>query len=123
MHASELIGPHSRACGWLEHDHGPRCSENCPTCHGKEMPSEQVAEEEQGPVYEYRHIVTCLDAISFDVIADSDDFILSNKLDTHTPAWIGVRKWDGKNKGYVWIRTDSIIHVRFSGEKREKIDE
>lgn len=27
--------PHSRACGPLEHPHGPRCHSNCPTCGGK----------------------------------------------------------------------------------------
>ena len=26
--------PHSRACGWRAHPHGPECSPNCPTCHG-----------------------------------------------------------------------------------------
>lgn len=25
-------GPHSRACGFEKHDHGPACSDNCPTC-------------------------------------------------------------------------------------------
>lgn len=24
--------PHSRACGITQHDHGPRCHSNCPTC-------------------------------------------------------------------------------------------
>ena len=24
--------PHSRACGWRAHPHGPECSTNCPTC-------------------------------------------------------------------------------------------
>lgn len=24
--------PHSRACGWAHHDHGPQCSQDCPTC-------------------------------------------------------------------------------------------
>lgn len=27
--------PHSRACGFKNHAHGPDCSNNCPTCHGK----------------------------------------------------------------------------------------
>lgn len=27
--------PHSRACGWRDHEHGPACSTNCPTCAGK----------------------------------------------------------------------------------------
>lgn len=27
--------PHSRACGIAQHDHGPACSSNCPTCGGK----------------------------------------------------------------------------------------
>lgn len=27
--------PHSRACGWKAHTHGPACSTNCPTCHGQ----------------------------------------------------------------------------------------
>lgn len=26
--------PHSRACGWRQHEHGRSCSTNCPTCHG-----------------------------------------------------------------------------------------
>lgn len=26
--------PHSRACGWRLHDHGPACHRNCPTCGG-----------------------------------------------------------------------------------------
>lgn len=26
--------PHSRACGWQNHPHGPECSISCPTCHG-----------------------------------------------------------------------------------------
>ena len=30
--------PHSRACGWRAHPHGPECSTNCPTCHGGPMP-------------------------------------------------------------------------------------
>ena len=25
--------PHSRACGVVPHDHGPRCARDCPTCH------------------------------------------------------------------------------------------
>lgn len=27
--------PHSRACGIRNHEHGPECHTNCPTCHGK----------------------------------------------------------------------------------------
>ena len=27
--------PHSRACGIRNHEHGPDCHPNCPTCHGK----------------------------------------------------------------------------------------
>lgn len=27
--------PHSRACGISQHEHGPACSTNCPTCGGK----------------------------------------------------------------------------------------
>lgn len=27
--------PHSRACGIKRHEHGTECSENCPTCGGK----------------------------------------------------------------------------------------
>lgn len=27
--------PHSRACGMLEHPHGPACHSNCPTCGGR----------------------------------------------------------------------------------------
>ena len=26
--------PHSRACGIRQHEHGPACSGDCPTCHG-----------------------------------------------------------------------------------------
>lgn len=26
--------PHSRACGYLRHHHGPGCASDCPTCHG-----------------------------------------------------------------------------------------
>lgn len=29
--------PHSRACGWQQHPHGPSCSVDCPTC-GKKDP-------------------------------------------------------------------------------------
>lgn len=25
--------PHSRACGWQYHPHGPACHRTCPTCH------------------------------------------------------------------------------------------
>lgn len=25
--------PHSRACGWRQHDHGSACASDCPTCH------------------------------------------------------------------------------------------
>jgi len=35
--------PHSRACGIQPHDHGERCSKDCPTC------SEQPAEPVVGP--------------------------------------------------------------------------
>ena len=28
-------GPHSRACGFRSHPHGPACNRNCPTCHGQ----------------------------------------------------------------------------------------
>jgi len=28
-------GPHSRACGFRKHDHGPACNKNCPTCGGR----------------------------------------------------------------------------------------
>lgn len=28
--------PHSRACVFMAHPHGNTCSDNCPTCHGKE---------------------------------------------------------------------------------------
>lgn len=31
---SAKVGPHSRACGIRQHDHGPDCSQNCPTCGG-----------------------------------------------------------------------------------------
>jgi len=29
--------PHSRACGWQWHEHGPACCSNCPTCHGQPL--------------------------------------------------------------------------------------
>lgn len=29
-----MEGPHSRACGWRQHEHGPDCHSNCPTCGG-----------------------------------------------------------------------------------------
>jgi hypothetical protein len=29
--------PHSRACGWELHEHGPACHRNCPTCHGARL--------------------------------------------------------------------------------------
>lgn len=29
------VRPHSRACGFRRHDHGPDCHPNCPTCGGK----------------------------------------------------------------------------------------
>ena len=29
-----LDSPHSRACGFSRHDHGPDCHPNCPTCSG-----------------------------------------------------------------------------------------
>lgn len=32
-----IEAPHSRACGYVKHDHGPDCHTNCPTCHGKVM--------------------------------------------------------------------------------------
>lgn len=25
--------PHSRACAWADHPHGPACHRTCPTCH------------------------------------------------------------------------------------------
>lgn len=31
----DMREPHSRSCGIKNHDHGPDCSENCPTCHGR----------------------------------------------------------------------------------------
>jgi predicted Zn-ribbon and HTH transcriptional regulator len=27
--------PHSRACGYVKHNHGTACHKNCPTCHGQ----------------------------------------------------------------------------------------
>jgi hypothetical protein len=27
--------PHSRACDWRKHEHGPACHSNCPTCSGR----------------------------------------------------------------------------------------
>lgn len=30
-------GPHSRACGFRNHEHGTACSTNCPTCHGQPL--------------------------------------------------------------------------------------
>lgn len=35
FHGVEDQRPHSRACGWRNHPHGPECSTNCPTCHGR----------------------------------------------------------------------------------------
>jgi hypothetical protein len=35
FHGVEDQRPHSRACGWRNHPHGPDCSTNCPTCGGK----------------------------------------------------------------------------------------
>jgi hypothetical protein len=35
FHGVEDQRPHSRACGWRNHPHGPECSTNCPTCHGE----------------------------------------------------------------------------------------
>lgn len=32
---SHRQGPHSRACGISQHEHGPSCHTNCPTCHGR----------------------------------------------------------------------------------------
>lgn len=32
--------PHSRACGIRQHDHGPACHPNCPSCNGKPNPEE-----------------------------------------------------------------------------------
>src|SRR5688500_14385297 len=29
----EAVGPHSRACGVIPHQHGPMCHPNCPTCY------------------------------------------------------------------------------------------
>lgn len=29
----ELDGPHSRACDYMEHEHGIACHPNCPTCY------------------------------------------------------------------------------------------
>lgn len=37
-YAQSQAMPHSRACGIRPHDHGIFCHDNCPTCHGKEMP-------------------------------------------------------------------------------------
>lgn len=36
-HANTLAtsGPHSRACGFREHEHGTGCHSNCPTCGGR----------------------------------------------------------------------------------------
>jgi hypothetical protein len=31
---NENAGPHSRACGISQHDHGISCARDCPTCHG-----------------------------------------------------------------------------------------
>jgi hypothetical protein len=33
---SHASGPHSRACGFRLHEHGPECHTNCPTCGGQE---------------------------------------------------------------------------------------
>lgn len=31
----KVNGPHSRACGIREHDHGSACHANCPSCGGR----------------------------------------------------------------------------------------
>lgn len=40
-------GPHSRACGWRNHDHGTACSTNCPTCHGLDLPAGSIQGEDE----------------------------------------------------------------------------
>lgn len=35
-HRDRRLGPHSRACGIRQHEHGVGCSTNCPTCAGKQ---------------------------------------------------------------------------------------
>jgi hypothetical protein len=37
--------PHSRACGIVDHSHGKACSENCPSCGGKDEPLYKLPEE------------------------------------------------------------------------------
>jgi len=32
---TDLKKPHSRACGFRDHEHGLDCNSNCPTCGGK----------------------------------------------------------------------------------------
>lgn len=42
--AQMLLGeflPHSRACGFGEHEHGPVCHANCPSCRGEVITSWQ----------------------------------------------------------------------------------
>ncbi len=34
--------PHSRACGFQNHDHGSDCHSNCPTCHGEVIETKPV---------------------------------------------------------------------------------
>lgn len=34
--------PHSRACGFRKHDHGPECARDCPTCNS---PANAIAGE------------------------------------------------------------------------------
>lgn len=38
-----MQGPHSRACGISQHDHGTACHFTCPTCEGREVPKFEVA--------------------------------------------------------------------------------
>jgi hypothetical protein len=39
------LRPHSRACGIADHSHGKACSENCPSCGGKDEPLYKLPEE------------------------------------------------------------------------------
>lgn len=41
-------GPHSRACGWRPHEHGPACHKNCPTCGGYDLRTRPGVESDHG---------------------------------------------------------------------------
>lgn len=55
--------PHSRACGWQRHDHGPACHTNCPTCAGRKQARgvviRQMGEYHADAPGPYPHSGTC----------------------------------------------------------------